>query len=280
MTTNQLALNIRYYTIDMILNLGFGHLGGALSIVDLLAVLYNEEMNFDVKNPKWKDRDYFILSKGHGGPALYVVLALKGFFPIETLYTLNKPPTIIPSHPDQKLIPGVDATTGSLGQGISIAVGIAHGIKIQNKQQRVYSLVGDGELQEGQCWEAIQNAAHAKLSNLVVFVDDNKLQLDGLVTKICNSFSLTEKFKSFGWNVYEINGHNYDNIKTALKNARLCLDKPTAIIANTIKGKGIPEFENESCPHHVKLDETVKKYLSSAVEHFKKLIKEGESNEL
>ncbi len=272
MTTENLALQIRYYTTDVVRNLGFGHLGGALSMSDILAVLYNDEMNIDPKNPKWDKRDYFVLSKGHGGPSLYSTLALKGYFPIDLLYTLNKAPTTIPSHPDQKLIPGVDATTGSLGQGISIAVGIAHGLKIQKKSQRVYSIVGDGELQEGQCWEAIQNAAHAKLSNLVMFIDDNKLQLDGLVSSICEAGSFSDKLKSFGWNVYEIDGHDHDVIRDSLSKAKQCTDKPTAIVANTIKGKGIPEFENDQCPHHLKLDDTTRSILESAVARMKQEI--------
>lgn len=280
MLTEQFALKMRYYIIDVVCNLGFGHLGGALSIVDILSVLYNEEMKINPKDPKWNERDYFILSKGHGGPALYSALALKEYFPLETLYKLNTPPNSIPSHPDQKIIPGVDATTGSLGQGISIAVGIAHGLRIQHKKQRVYCIVGDGEMQEGQCWEAVQNAAHAKLSNLVVFLDDNKLQLDGLISDICHPFSMADKFKSFGWNVIEINGHELNEIRSSLENARICNDKPTMIIANTIKGKGVSEFENNACPHHVKLDSTLNVYLENTLNKLKIAIQEGEGDDL
>ncbi len=273
MSAESFANKVRYYTIDMIKNLGFGHLGGALSMADILSVLYEEELRVDPSNPKKEDRDYFVLSKGHGGPSLYATLALKGYFPIDKLYTLNKAPTTIPSHPDRLLIPGVDATTGSLGQGISQAVGIALGLRLKDKGQRVYSIVGDGELQEGQCWEAIENAAHEKLSNIVMFIDVNRMQLDGKTNTICESFSIFEKVKAFGWNAIEIDGHNLDQIRDALKKAKECKDKPTAVVANTIKGKGIVQFENDNCPHHIKLDDTNRPYLEEALNKFKELIK-------
>jgi len=273
MTTDIYANKIRFYTIDMIAKLGFGHLGGALSIADILAVLYGEVMNIDPQNPNWDQRDYFVLSKGHGGPALYTTLAIKGYFPIETLYTLNEPPTIIPSHPDKRLTPGVDATTGSLGQGISQAVGIALGARLKGSTQRTYTIVGDGELQEGQCWEAIQHAAHEKLSNLVMFVDFNQLQLDGQIIDICNPFNLVDKLAAFGWNALSIDGHNFDEIRQALKKADECTSQPTAIIANTIKGKGVSQFEDGLCPHHLKLDDTFRSFLNEAIQKFAKLIK-------
>ncbi|MGL4394610.1 MAG: transketolase [Brevinema sp.] len=279
MKTPELVLNMRYYIIDAISHLGFGHLGGSLSAVEMLSVLYNEEMNVDPKNPKWDKRDYFVLSKGHAGPALYTILALKGYFPLSVLHTLNGPNTTLPSHVDQKLTPGVDATSGSLGQGLSIAVGIAHGLRIQNKSQRVYTIVGDGEIQEGQCWEAIKNAAHFKLSNLVMFIDKNNLQLDGATADICQDENLADALRALSWNVYEIDGHNLDEIREVLANAKACGDKPTAVVANTIKGKGVPEFETEDSPHHVKLDDTTRPYLVNALENLKQYIK-GDSHEL
>ncbi|MGL4367729.1 MAG: transketolase [Brevinemataceae bacterium] len=271
MTTELYAHRIRYYVIDMIERLGFGHLGGSLSIADILAVLYNEEFHVDPSNPNYQDRDYFVLSKGHGGPALYATLALKGFFPTDKLYTLNKAPTMLPSHPDRLLVPGVDATTGSLGQGISQAVGIALGLSIKNTSQRVYSILGDGELQEGQCWEAFQHAGHQALSNLMIFIDFNKLQLDGNINTISNPFDIAEKIKSFGWNVISIDGHNQDQIKSSFAEAKKCTSHPTAVIAHTIKGKGVPEFE-QNCPHHLRIDDKIKSILISAKDSFSKFL--------
>lgn len=251
MDTKIFSYYVRYYTIDIIERMGFGHLGGSLSIAEILSVLYNEVMQIKPDDPKWHLRDYFVLSKGHGGPALYAALALKGFFPKEELATVNKPGTKLPSHPDQKTIPGVDATTGSLGMGLSVAIGIALGVRILNKNQYVYSIVGDGELQEGQCWEAIQNAAHEKLSQVIVFVDNNMFQVDGNIKNICTPFNLKDKFSSFGWNVLEIHGHDIEEIRMAIKQAKNCSNKPTAVIAHTIKGRGMASFEKGNVPHNI-----------------------------
>lgn len=242
---------VRYYTISIIEKMGFGHLGSSLSITDILSVLYNETMNIKPDDPHWDLRDYFILSKGHGGPGLYATLALKGFFPKGQLFTVNEPNTKMPSHPDQRTVPGVDATTGSLGMGLSIAVGIALGLRILNKKQYVYSIVGDGELQEGQCWEAIQNASHEKISNLIIFIDNNMYQVDGQINNICASLLLREKFSSFGWNTLEINGHDINEISIALEQAKKCDNKPTAIISHTIKGRGMNSFERGIVPHNL-----------------------------
>ncbi|GJM76281.1 hypothetical protein HMSSN036_84970 [Paenibacillus macerans] len=190
---------IRLKTLKELHHLGFGHYGGSLSIVEVLAVLYGGVMKVDPQNPKWEERDYFILSKGHGGPGLYAALAAKGYFPEEVLYTLNQNGTKLPSHPDKNLTPGVDMTTGSLGQGISAAVGVALSHKLSGKDNYTYCIVGDGELNEGQCWEAFQFAAHHKLNRLFVFVDDNKKQLDGLTKDIIDPLDFAEKFSAFGF---------------------------------------------------------------------------------
>lgn len=253
---------IRYYVVDMIQNLGFGHIGGALSCVDCLAVLYEPEkglLKYDPKNPHLSDRDYFVLSKGHAGPALYATLAVSGFFDLKTLLTLNQPHTTLPSHVDRLKTPGVDMTAGSLGQGIGAAVGIACGARLNNNNQKVYCIVGDGELNEGQCWEAIQVAAHQKLNNLVVFIDNNKKQLDGKSNMICEPFNFVDKFTAFGWNTVEVDGHNHQAIYDAVQQG-LTQEKPIAIVMNTTKGKGVEYLETID-DHHLRIDTDEKKEI-------------------
>lgn len=240
------AINIRKNIIEMITESKSGHPGGSLSSVEILTYLYFKEMNINEDNLEQKERDYFVLSKGHAAPVLYSVLSEKGFIPQEELMTLRKIGSRLQGHPDSKKIKAVDVSTGSLGQGISNAVGLAIGSKINKDNNRIYTLLGDGEVQEGLVWEAAMSAAHFKLNNLVAFIDHNKLQIDGANDDVMTIKPLDEKFKSFGWNVVVIDGHNFLEIENALINARKSEDKPTVIIANTIKGKGISFMENKA----------------------------------
>lgn len=243
------ATNIRKNIIEMITEAKSGHPGGSLSAVEILTYLYFEEMNITKENLNSKERDFFVLSKGHAAPVLYSTLSEKGFIPKEEIMTLRKLGSKLQGHPDSKKIKAVDISTGSLGQGISNAVGIALASKIDNGSSRVYTLLGDGEMQEGLVWEAIMSAAHYKLDNLVAFVDYNKLQIDGENEKVLGIKPLDKKFESFGWNVCVIDGHNFEEIKSALENARNTKKKPTVIIANTIKGKGVSFMENNAGWH-------------------------------
>ena len=234
------AQEIRVETLKTVGSLGFGHVPGAMSVIDALAVLYGEVMKVDPKNPHWEDRDWCVLSKGHAGPAMYATLGLKGFYPVEDAYTLNQPHTNFPSHTDRTKTPGVDLTTGSLGQGMSTATGAALGNKLDGRDSHVFVFVGDGECDEGQVWEAAQFAAHYKLDNLVCFVDDNKYQLDGAVDKVMShGKGIGAKFAAFGWNVIELqDGNDVEQIYDAVQEAYATKGQPTAIILNTIKGKG------------------------------------------
>ena len=261
----KLAKDIRISMLKMLLNLGFGHFGGSLSVVETLAVLYGAVMKIDPKNPNWEGRDYMVLSKGHAGPALYAALAIKGYFPKEELMTLNVNGTHLPSHPDRLLTKGVDATTGSLGQGVSLATGIAMAEKLSGKDNRVFTILGDGELNEGQCWEAFQFIAHHNLNNLTVFVDYNKLQLDGTLEEIIKPFSLTEKFKAFGFDSAEVKGDDIEGIYNLVKNKRGENEKPLAIILNTKKGQGVEYIENLKNSHHLRLTDEIKAEIEKAI---------------
>jgi transketolase len=232
------ALKIRIETLKEIGSLGVGHIGGSLSIADVLAVLYGEVMNLDPKNPRWEDRDWLVLSKGHAGPALYAALALKGFFPMEWLATLNRPGTNLPSHCDRNKTPGVDMTTGSLGQGASSAMGIALGHRMDGRKNYTYLILGDGECNEGQVWEAALFAGHWKLNNLIAFVDYNKQQLDGYTKDVLDLGDLARKFEEFGWYSQDIDGHEVVEIYEAIEKAKAQKKKPSMIVLNTIKGKG------------------------------------------
>ncbi|WP_028590701.1 transketolase [Paenibacillus massiliensis] len=256
---------VRLKTLKELHHLGFGHYGGSLSIVEALAVLYGEVMKLDPANPKWEDRDYFILSKGHGGPGLYATLAAKGYFPEEVLYTLNQNGTKLPSHPDKNLTPGVDMTTGSLGQGISAAVGVALSHKLSNKDNYTYCIVGDGELNEGQCWEAFQFAAHHKLNRLFVFVDDNKKQLDGLTKDIIDPLDFEEKFNAFGFYTIKVDGSSLQEIYEAIEKGKAHKDKPIAIILDTVKGQGVPYLEEKADNHHIRPSEADEAAILSAI---------------
>ena len=226
-----------------------GHPGGSLSAADIFTYLYFEEMNIDPKNPKKPDRDRFVLSKGHTAPGLYSTLAQRGYFPVEDLKTLRHLGSYLQGHPDMKHIPGVDMSSGSLGQGISAAVGMALSAKLTNDDYRVYTLLGDGEIQEGQIWEAAMWAGHRKLDNLVVIVDNNNLQIDGSVEDVCSPYPIDKKFEAFNFHVINIDAHNFDEIRAALKEARETKGMPTAIIAKTIKGKGVSFMEDQAGWH-------------------------------
>ena len=221
-----------------------GHPGGSLSAADMVTYLYYEEMNVDPKNPKDPNRDRFVLSKGHAAPVLYGVLAEKGYLPKKDLVTLRKTNSYLQGHPDMKHTPGVDMSAGSLGQGVSTAVGMALAGKMDDSDYRVYTMLGDGEIEEGQVWEAAMFAGHRKLDNLVVIVDNNNLQIDGTVEEVCSPYPIDKKFEAFNFNVQVINGHDFDEIRKALDNAKTTKGMPTAIIMNTVKGKGVSFMEN------------------------------------
>ena len=238
------AAKARIGVIEGVYNAKAGHPGGSLSICDLLAYLYNGEMSIDASNPHMEDRDRFVLSKGHAAPALYATLALKGFFPVEDLKTLRKSDSYLQGHPNMNKIPGVDMSTGSLGQGISAAVGMVLGAKLDKKDFRVYTVLGDGEIEEGEVWEAAMFAANRGLDNLVAVVDYNGLQIDGTVEEVNSPYPIADKFKAFKWNVVEIDGHDFDAIESALENARATKGVPTCIVMKTIKGKGVSYMEN------------------------------------
>lgn len=238
------ARQIRIGAVKAVYSAGAGHPGGSLSIADIMAYLFFEEMNIDPKNPKMQNRDRFVLSKGHASPALYATLAERGFFDKELLLTFRKSGSILQGHPDMKHAPGVDMSTGSLGQGISAACGMAVSAKLSGDSYRVYAMLGDGEIEEGQVWEAAMFARHYKLDNLCAFVDFNGLQIDGPITEVIDPTPIDEKFKAFGWNVICINGNDFDEIEKALKAAKECKGQPTAIIAKTTKGLGVSYMEN------------------------------------
>ena len=245
----KIACKVRMGVIEGTFNAKSGHPGGSLSIADIITYLYFSEMKVDVNNPDWEDRDRFVLSKGHTAPALYAALAEKGFFPVDLLKTLRKPDSMLQGHPSMRYTPGVDMSTGSLGQGISAAVGMALGAKLKGKDYRVFVPMGDGEIEEGQVWEAAMLAGNRKLDNLVAIVDFNKLQIDGSLDEVNSPCPIDKKFEAFGWNVININGHCFDQIEEAFENAKNFKGKPTCIIADTIKGKGV-SFMEDVCDWH------------------------------
>lgn len=246
--TNQ-ACEIRQETLKSIASIGSGHIGGSLSIAEVLAVLYGEVMRINPKEPRWQDRDRLVVSKGHSGPAVYSALALHGYFDKELLYTLNKPGTHLPSHCDMQKTTGIDMTTGSLGQGASSAMGIAVALKYDKKDNFVYLVLGDGECQEGQVWEAALFAAQQKLDNVIAFVDFNGLQVDGEINCICSLGDIAGKFDRFGWNSQEVNGHSVTEIYDAIEKAKLVNGKPSVIILHTKKGRGISDLEGKAACH-------------------------------
>ena len=226
-----------------------GHPGGSLSAADLFTYLYFQELKVDPKNPQWEDRDRFVLSKGHTAPGLYAALAHRGFFPVEDLITLRHTGSYLQGHPNMRTVPGVDMSTGSLGQGISAAVGMALSGKLQKKDFRVYTLLGDGEIQEGQVWEACMSAAHYKLDNLSVIVDNNGLQIDGDIAKVMSPYPIVEKLQAFGFHVQAIDAHDFDQIEAAMNAARTVKGQPSAIVMKSVKGKGVSYMENNAGWH-------------------------------
>jgi len=243
------ANEIRKGAITAVYSAKSGHPGGSLSAADLDTYLFFQEMNIDPANPDKPDRDRFVLSKGHTTPAYYATLANRGFFPVECLKTFRKVGSFLQGHPDMNKIPGVDMSSGSLGQGISVATGMALSAKLSGEEYRVYTLVGDGEIQEGQVWEAAMLAAHRKLDNLVVIIDNNNLQIDGTIEEVCSPYPIEKKFEAFNFHVITIDGHNFEEIDAAFKEAKAIKGKPTAIIAKTIKGKGVSFMENKAGWH-------------------------------
>ena len=246
-----LACKVRMGIIESTHAAKCGHPGGSMSAAELFTYLYNKELNVDPANPKWEDRDRFVLSKGHCAPGLYAVLAHRGFFPVEDLLTLRKAGSYLQGHPNMNTVPGVDMSTGSLGQGISTACGMTLAAKVQGKDYRVYTLLGDGETQEGQVWEACMFANHYKLDNLVVIIDNNGLQIDGDITKVMNPYPYKDKLEGFGFHVETINGHDFNEIEAALNVAKTIKGKPTAIVMKTVKGKDVSFMENNAGWHGV-----------------------------
>lgn len=248
------AAEIRLETMKELTHLGFGHVGGALSVIETLAVLYGEVMKIDPRNPKWPERDWLVVSKGHSGPAVYATLALKGYFPMEQLLTLNQGGTNLPSHCDRNKTIGIDMTTGSLGQGVSSAIGIALGHRIDQRENYTYLIIGDGECDEGQVWEGALFAAHHKLDRLIAFVDDNKKQLDGYTKDINDLGDIGAKFASFGWHTQNVNGADVKQIYEAIQTAKQVNGKPSVIILDTIKGQGVRFVEETLMNHHIVID--------------------------
>ena len=243
------AKQIRRDIVSMVGAAKSGHPGGSLSAAEILTYLYFEEMNVNPAEPKWEDRDRFVLSKGHAAPVLYAALARRGFFPAEDLMSLRKIGSHLQGHPDMKKVPGVDMSTGSLGTGFSAATGIALACQLDKKPSYVYTLLGDGELQEGQVWEAAMSAAHYKLDNLIAFVDNNGLQIDGNIDDVLSPNPIDAKFAAFGWHVQVIDGHDFAQIADAVKAAKAAVGKPSVIVAKTVKGKGVSYMENQAGWH-------------------------------
>ncbi len=254
--TEKFALKIRLQTMIQMKKRGFGHIGGCFSCADLIAVLYNGAMNIDPQNPEWRERDRLIVSKGHAGPTVYAALALKGYFPMDWLMTLNEGGTRLPSHCDRKKTPGIDFSTGSLGQGLSVAVGAAYGFRMDQRENDVYVLLGDGEIQEGQIWEAAMAAAKYKLNNLYCFIDANKYQIDGSTDEIMPLLDIAEKFRAFGWQAQEVCGHSVSALFAAIDIAKEAKDKPSVIVMHTVKGYGYEEISNQKhLNHHMSISE-------------------------
>lgn len=246
-----MANKVRQHIIEGTFHAKSGHPGGSLSAADVITYLYGKELRVDPKHPDWADRDRFVLSKGHAAPALYGALAEKGFFPADEIKNLRKPSSFLQGHPDMKGVPGVDMSTGSLGQGVSCAVGMALAGKVAGKDYRVYAVLGDGEIQEGQVWEAAMFASHKKLDNLTIFIDNNNLQIDGTMDEVNSPYPIPEKFEAFGWHTVAIDGHDFEQIEAAVAEAKSVKDKPTAIIMQTVKGKGVSFMEHQVGWHGV-----------------------------
>lgn len=270
-----IANKVRKNALTAVYSAASGHPGGSLSIADLLALLYFEVMNVDPKNPKMENRDRLVLSKGHTAPALYSVLAEKGFFPVEDVATFRNTKSYLQGHPDMNKVPGIDMSTGSLGQGVSTAGGMALAAKLDNKDYRVYSILGDGELEEGQVWEQAMFAAHYKLDNLTIFVDNNGLQIDGDIAEVMNPNPIDEKFKAFGWHVIVADAHNFDELMAAIDEAKATKGQPTAVIMKSVKGKNVSFMENEAGWHGSAPN---KEQYEQAIAELDKIIAEQEAS--
>jgi len=270
----KLATEIRLETLKEIKNLGFGHIGGAMSIVEVLAVLYGKVMKINPKEPKWEDRDWLVVSKGHAGPAVYAALALKGYFPKEELLTLNQPNTNLPSHCDRNKTTGIDMTTGSLGQGISTAIGVAIGNRLDEKDSYTYLTLGDGECDEGQVWEGALFAHHHKLDHLITFIDANKKQLDGYTKDINDLGDIGQKFTSFGWHAQEVDGKDVVKIYEVIEKAKEVKGKPSVIILDTIKGQGIKFVEDTIANHHMRFSAADHKAAEKCIVKLENKLKE------
>lgn len=271
------AARIRIESLKSMATVGGGHVGGAMSMADLIAVLYGSVMKIDPKNPSMEERDWLVVSKGHSGPSLYAALALKGYFPMEALKTLNSGGTMLPSHCDRNLTPGIDMSTGSLGQGVSTAIGVAWGNRYRNKDSYTYLVIGDGEAQEGQVWEGIMFAAQKKLSNLIAFVDYNRKQLDGYTYDINDLGDLVQKFTDFGWNAVECDGHDPAALIEAIRRVKQQQEKPSVVVMNTIKGKDCSFAEEVLYNHHMAVSqEEFDKAIAQLELKLEALEKEGE----
>jgi len=265
------AEGIRLVTLQTFANLGFGHVGGAMSVIEVLAALYGSELRCDPKNPNWAGRDRLVMSKGHAGPALYATLCLRGFFPKEKLLELNQGGGSMPSHCDMHKTPGIDMTTGSLGQGISTAIGLAYGARLNGAENYTFLILGDGECNEGQVWEGAMFAAHNKLGKLIAFVDWNKQQLDGFVKDIIDMGDIEAKFKAFGWHTQLVPGHDPGEIRSAIVDAKEVTDKPSVIVLDTVKGYGAKFAEGIAANHHMNF---TKEQIDEAVEDAQKKLDE------
>ncbi len=261
---------ISKYTLEMIQHRGFGHVGGSFSIIELLTILFNNHMNIDPKNPNKEDRDYFVLSKGHAGPAYYATLIALGYLDKDHIYELNRDGGHLPSHPDKNLTVGVDATTGSLGQGISLACGIAYGNMIANRDNYTYAVLGDGECNEGQVWEALQFASNKKLNHLITFIDHNKIQIDGFVKDVSFDFNFKGMLSSMNFNVLEVDGTSLKEVDEAITSAKQVTDKPSVIILDTLKGQGIEEYVNTLEAHHLRLSESDEAIFNKYIKNYSK----------
>jgi len=268
------ATEIRLETLKEINNLGFGHIGGAMSIVETLAVLYGKVMKINPKEPQWKDRDWLVVSKGHAGPAVYAALALKGYFPLEELITLNTPKTNLPSHCDRNKTIGIDMTTGSLGQGMSTAIGIVLGNRLDRRDNHTYLILGDGECDEGQVWEGALFAHHHRLDHLIAFIDANKKQLDGYTKDINDLGDIGEKFASFGWHAQDVNGKDVVKIYKAIEKAKEIKEQPSVIILDTIKGQGIKFVEETMANHHMRFSTADHKAAEKCIIELENRLKE------
>ncbi len=270
-----LSAKMRVELLKMLKRRTYGHLGGSMSIIEVLSTLYGKHLKHDPLNPNWDDRDYLVLSKGHSGPGLYAALAVNGYFEKEILGSLNEGGTSLPSHPDRILTPGIDATTGSLGQGTSVAAGLGYALRLEKASQYVYLIVGDGELNEGQCWEAFQFIAHNKLNHVIVLIDENKRQLDGFTVDILNPFDIQEKMIAFGFHTMKVDGGSELEISNAIDEAKKIEDQAVCIVLDTVKGQGIPYFEEMVDNHSVKFCEQDYQAVDHAIQKLQDFIQKA-----